>query len=37
MDQRMDELAAAGKRADERMDALITVVDGLIRQPPAAS
>jgi hypothetical protein len=35
--QRMDRLAETSQRADERMDALIAVVDGMVRrQPPQA-
>jgi chromosome segregation ATPase len=35
--ERMDRLAETSQRADERMDALIAVVDGIVRrQPPQA-
>jgi tetrahydromethanopterin S-methyltransferase subunit G len=32
--ERMDRLAETSQRADERMDALIAVVDGVVRRPP---
>jgi hypothetical protein len=35
--QRMDELAEAQKHTDQRMNALIAVVDGMIRKPPGDS
>jgi hypothetical protein len=31
---RIDRLVESSKRADERMDALISVVDGIVRRPP---
>jgi hypothetical protein len=36
-DERMAKLAESSQRSDERMDALIAVVDGIVRrQPPQA-
>jgi hypothetical protein len=32
--ERMDRLAETSQRADERMDALIAVVDGIVRRQP---
>ncbi len=34
-DEKMAELAVAGKHTDERLNALITIVDGIIHRPPA--
>lgn len=37
LDLRMEKLAESSQRSDERMDALIAVVDGIVRrQPPQA-
>ena len=35
--EKVDKLAEAGQHTDERLNALISVVDGLVRRPPPSA